>query len=164
VKIFNSKIYKSKFRQLRSGGHLHEVDTVKFPFTVNVACQEIVLSIGGNHMKKLDERHFKVMEMLMKKRTQKEIAEEIGVSRMTIHRWMKDPLFEREFKYVLRNHCKNHMKDVMDAMVSAAVEDRNAAAAKLIFQINNLMDADEPNVQVNNQIDLATIREELKNL
>ena len=95
-------------------------------------------------MKKLDERHFRVMELLMKKRTQKEI----GVSRMTIHRWMKDPLFEREFKHVLRNHCKNHMKDVMDAMVSAAVKDRNAAAAKLIFQINNLMDADEPNVQV----------------
>jgi DNA-binding XRE family transcriptional regulator len=55
-------------------------------------------------MKKLDERHFKAMELLMKKRTQKEIAEEIGVSRMTIHRWMKDPLFESEFKHVLRNY------------------------------------------------------------
>jgi transcriptional regulator with XRE-family HTH domain len=115
-------------------------------------------------MKKLDERHFKAMELLMKKRTQKEIAEEIGVSRMTIHRWMKDPLFESEFKHVLRNHCKNHMKDVLDAMIAAAVEDRNAAAAQLILKVNKLTDTDEPNVQVNNQIDLAAIREELKNL
>ena len=61
---------------------------------------------------------------------------------MAIHRWMKDPLFEREFQHAIRNGCKNRLNDVVNSMVDAAVEDRNTAAAKLIFQINNFMDAD----------------------
>lgn len=116
-------------------------------------------------MKRLDERHFKVMEMLMKKHTQQEIADELGVSRMTIHRWLKDPEFEAEYKHVLRNHSKNKLGDVLDAMVEAAIVEKSAAAAKLILEVNSMLKPDDKQqVTVNNQIDIAKIKEELKNL
>lgn len=114
---------------------------------------------------RLQDKHFKLMELLLEGKTQTEAAEILGVSRMTIHRWMKAEEWQEEYRAAIRNHSKNRLKDVVDAMIDASVKEKNAAAAKLIFEMNSLLKKEEkPNVTVKNEINLDKIREELKGL
>jgi AcrR family transcriptional regulator len=72
--------------------------------------------------------------------TQEEIAKECGVSRMTLYNWRtKDVEFQKALKRAIVANTLSDLPAVAKSMVDASVEDRNAAAAKLIFQMHEML-------------------------
>lgn len=116
----------------------------------------------------LAEKQYLLMELIFSGKTQAEAAEILGVSDKMVRRWMADENWDKEYRAAIRNHAKTRLKDVVDAMIEAAVQDRNAAAAKLILQMNGLLQREPVEViqpiTVRNEIDLNRIREELRGI
>ncbi|WNF06380.1 phBC6A51 family helix-turn-helix protein [Brevibacillus borstelensis] len=67
-------------------------------------------------------------------KTVTEIAQECGVSVSTLYAWRRKPDFQREIIAETRRNLVNVLPKVNAAMTEAAVDDKNAAAAKLIYQ------------------------------
>lgn len=118
--------------------------------------------------KKLDERHYKAMEMLLEGTyTMQEIADAVGISRRQLYNWLEWEEFERAYNNMVVNHGKNRLRDVMEALYSTAINDGSAAAAKLILEAHKILNQkQQQDVQVNvsNNVDLKSIREQLKRL
>jgi AcrR family transcriptional regulator len=118
--------------------------------------------------KGLDERHFKAMEMLLQGTfTMEEIAEEVGVSRRMLYYWMDNDEFKTTYNNMIINTGKNRLNDVMNAMYDAAIDERSAAAAKLILEAHDILNKKkEVDVNVNhgNSVDLQDIKNRLKQL
>lgn len=94
-------------------------------------------------LKRLETHHLTALYYLaLPKRggkTMEEIGKEAGVSRQSVYDWLKDPLFERELKRQITRNTLARLPEVADSMADAAIEDRNAAAAKLILQMNEML-------------------------
>jgi transposase-like protein len=72
--------------------------------------------------------------------TQEEIARECGVSRMTLYKWRThDEEFRKALKRAIVSNTLADLPAVVKSMSDAAVEDRNAAAAKLVFQLHAML-------------------------
>ncbi|SHE66595.1 Helix-turn-helix of insertion element transposase [Seinonella peptonophila] len=111
--------------------------------------------------KLLDTRHRKVMLMLLEGgRTMQQIADEIGVNRTTIYTWIGRPDFKREYNNMVISETKSQLSDVLQSMVDAAVEDRSAAAAKIILEANEVLGKKEDSkIEVhNNTVDVTELR------
>lgn len=109
---------------------------------------------------KFDHRHYKAMELMLQGRSNTSIAEELGISRMTLYNWTKKPEWQEEFRNMLRTHSASGLRKVIDSMESAAIEDRNAAAAKLLLQMNQLLEKENTaKNEVKVEINLDKIRE-----
>ncbi|NMD69612.1 hypothetical protein HHO41_04865 [Bacillus sp. DNRA2] len=66
--------------------------------------------------------------------TQDQIAEAVGVTRMTLHRWKQDIEFQDELKREIGRNTMNRIPDVLEAMFKSATQHGSANAAKLILQ------------------------------
>lgn len=91
----------------------------------------------------LDARHYKVIEYLAQPKkgglTMKQIAEEAGVTERTIYMWKKNPVFAKEFKKTIIQGTHDKLADVTAAMIKEVEVNGNAAMAKLIFQMNDML-------------------------
>lgn len=68
------------------------------------------------------------------------VAEECGVSRKTLYLWRnKNEEFKRELKKAIVANTLDKLPAVMNSMADAAIVDRNAQAAKLILQANDML-------------------------
>lgn len=118
--------------------------------------------------KKLDQRHFRAMEMLLEGTyTMQEIADEVGISRRQLYNWLEMDEFKTAYNNMVINHGKNRLREVMDSMYDAAIDERSAAAAKLILEAHEILNkkqTQDVNVHVDNNIDFKSIREQLKRL
>lgn len=118
--------------------------------------------------KRLDSRHYRAMEMLLEGTyTMQEIADEVGVSRRQLYNWMEWDEFKNAYNNMVINHGKNRLREVMDSLYQAAIDERSAAAAKLILEAHEILNkkqTQDVNVNVNNSIDLKSIREQLKKM
>lgn len=94
-------------------------------------------------LKRLEAHHLIALNYLAQPRragkTMEEIGKEAGVSRQAVYDWLKDPLFERELKRQIARNTLDRLPEVTDAMADAAIQDRNAAAAKLLLQMNEML-------------------------
>lgn len=94
-------------------------------------------------LKRLEAHHLIALNYLAQPRragkTMEEIGKEAGVSRQAVYDWLKDPLFERELKRQITRNTLDRLPEVTDAMADAAIQDRNAAAAKLLLQMNEML-------------------------
>lgn len=68
-----------------------------------------------------------------------EIAEMCGVSRQSLHNWRKDPLFERELKKQMVRNSQDKLPEVIESISYFAVNEGNAAMAKLALQLNGML-------------------------
>lgn len=119
--------------------------------------------------KNLDQRHFRAMEMLLEGTyTMQEIADEVGISRRQLYNWLEMDEFKTAYNNMVINHGKNRLREVMDSMYDAAIDERSAAAAKLILEAHEILNKkntiSDVNVHVDNNIDLKSIREQLKKM
>ncbi|MFM9327957.1 phBC6A51 family helix-turn-helix protein [Paenibacillus mesotrionivorans] len=60
----------------------------------------------GNYPKRrlpLDERHYRAIDLLTThpRKNHEEIAQELGITRMTLFRWRNRPDFDREYRRIL---------------------------------------------------------------
>lgn|SRR5690606_17126835 len=114
---------------------------------------------------KFDHRHYKAMELMLEGKTNTAIAEELGISRMTLYNWTRNPEWKNAFKNMLRTHSGSRLRDVIDSMTDAAIVDRNAAAAKLLLEMNQMLEKEEKQqVTAKVEINLDKIRDELGKL
>jgi hypothetical protein len=113
-------------------------------------------------MKRLDEKYMTAMTLLLAGKNVAETAEEVGISRRQLYRWMEKPLFSQTMNKMIVNNTKHKVSEVIDAIIKAAVEDRNAQAGRLILETHDLYKgADKLEFNVNNnEIDLEKIRAE----
>lgn len=94
-------------------------------------------------LKRLNAEHYIAIGELARVKSERKTAEEIaalcGVSRATIFNWKKDPLFERELKRQIVRNGQSMLPEVIDNMYRVAAETENAAMAKLVLQMNDLL-------------------------
>lgn len=71
--------------------------------------------------------------------TYKEIAERIGVDERTIRNWRKTPEFDAEYKAEVVRTTHARLPEVMASLADHAIENGNAAMAKLILEANRML-------------------------
>lgn len=80
----------------------------------------------GNYPKRrlpLDERHYRAIEMLTRvpRMTHDEIAQELGICRMTLARWRKRPDFNREYQRLMRAITDEMYKRIKNRVWASAM-------------------------------------------
>jgi len=91
-----------------------------------------------------------------------EIAKECGVTERTLYTWRQDPVFERERVAEMRRNVLDRVPEINDAMIDAAIVEKNAAAAKLIYQQLGML-TDKVEVETNQKADVPDL-DELKRM
>lgn len=93
--------------------------------------------------KLLTPQQYEAIELLAQKSTERitkgEIAERIGISSRTLQRWQRDASFQAEYKEAVLRASASRMPEVLAAMADAAIQQHNAAAARLIMQANGYL-------------------------
>lgn len=94
-------------------------------------------------LKRLEAHHLIAIGYLALPRrggkTMEQIAKECQVDRTTIYNWLKEPLFEKELKKEIARQSLSRLPEVIDSMADAAIKEGNAAAAKLVLQVNDML-------------------------
>lgn len=72
-------------------------------------------------------------------KTYEQIAEECGVTERTIYNWLNDDTFDAELRKQSKRIASKYVPDVTMAMVDTAIRDGNAAAAKLILTMAEVL-------------------------
>lgn len=94
-----------------------------------------------------------------------EIAAEAGVSRRIIYEWLKDPLFDRELKKEIVRQTTARLPEVMESLTDAVVKEHNAAAAKLLLQVNGMLtDKVEVETRQGDSTDVEALRARIEQL
>lgn len=121
-------------------------------------------------IKRLNTEHYIAIKWLaMPQRggkTMDDIAKEAGCARSTLYEWKKDPLFERELKREIIRQTHDRLPELFESMIDHAIRDGNAAMAKLVVQVNDML---TDKVEVNNVgdgvgVDRDALRERLERL
>lgn len=71
--------------------------------------------------------------------TQEQIAERCGVARSTLYEWKRKPEFEAELKAEIVRRSHDRLPELIDSMARYAIEDGNAAMAKLVLEANRML-------------------------
>ncbi|MGM0807505.1 MAG: phBC6A51 family helix-turn-helix protein [Bacillota bacterium] len=104
---------------------------------------------------RLSDEHYHAIELLAqpkdKRMTNDAIAKEVGCHRNSIYNWLKDPLFQKEYKRIVSSVRLKRLGDVIDAVIDAAIEDKNAASQKLFLQYQEVLGGSDVQVNVNNR-------------
>jgi len=99
--------------------------------------------------------------------TMQQVADKAQVSRMTLYRWLDDPVFAAELKKRMIRNTRDVMPDMLNEAVKGVTEDRNAAMLKLFLQMNDMLtDAINVGDKLDNAGDIDAMRkriEEYKN-
>ena len=90
-------------------------------------------------MKYLNENQYKAIGLLLEGKKHVEIAEEIGVHRNTITNWTKEDLFQSELRKAATRHSQNRLGELVSKMYEVAINDRSAAMAKLLLQMQGMI-------------------------
>ncbi|RCX22945.1 putative insertion element HTH domain-containing protein [Fontibacillus phaseoli] len=72
-------------------------------------------------------------------KTYEEIAEICGVHFNTLGNWRKDKTFDAELKRAIVRNNSAKLPEVVESMAEWAIREGNAAAAKLVLQINGML-------------------------
>ncbi|MGM0904251.1 MAG: phBC6A51 family helix-turn-helix protein [Bacillota bacterium] len=93
--------------------------------------------------KRLNAEHYIAIKWLAQPKrgglTMDEVAKEVGVARSTLYEWKKDPLFERELKREIVRQTHDRLPELFESMIDHAIKDGNAAMAKLVVQVNDML-------------------------
>jgi len=90
-------------------------------------------------MKYLNENQYKAIGLLLEGKKHVEIAEELGVHRNTITNWTKEDLFQNELRKAATRHSQNRLGELVSKMYEVAINDRSAAMAKLLLQMQGML-------------------------
>ena len=115
-------------------------------------------------IKRIDEIHQQVIAGLLARKPRTEIALELGIHRNTIGKWEKDPLFQAELKKTVVQRTHGRLDELVNAMMDTAITEGNAAMAKLVLQMNDML-TDKVSVEsrtVDSSVDYDALDDEIK--
>lgn len=123
--------------------------------------------------KRLEPHHYQAIEYLSQPdygglKTKTAVAEAVGVSRKSLYKWLKDPLFNRELKAQIRRNVGDQVPNVLKAMADAAITEKNAKAAEIILKafgdiITDQVEVDQT-LRTGNDVDVQAIVERAKQI
>lgn len=94
-------------------------------------------------LKRLNNEHLIAIKWLAQPKyggkTLGEIAEICEVTERTLYNWRQDTLFERELKREMVRFQQGKLPEVLSNIYSVAAESENAAMAKLVLQLNDML-------------------------
>lgn len=96
----------------------------------------------GVHMRLETSHYIAINYLSLPKRaglTMQQIADEAGVSRMTLYRWQENPVFAAELKKRMIRNSRMYMPDMIHEAMKGVTEDRNAAMFKIFLQMNDML-------------------------
>ncbi|ETT64934.1 hypothetical protein BSK66_07940 [Paenibacillus odorifer] len=98
-------------------------------------------------------------------KTYEEIADICDVHFNTLGNWRKDKAFDAELKRAIVRNNSAKLPEVVESMADWAIREGNAAAAKLVLQINGmLMDKLEVETKLDSGTDVAALTARIKAL
>ena len=71
--------------------------------------------------------------------TYEQVAEEVGVTRMTLSRWRKNDVFNKEFKRTIMNSTLDRMPEIMASIPDHIIKNGNAAMYRTFMQAHGLL-------------------------
>ncbi|MCI1859762.1 MAG: phBC6A51 family helix-turn-helix protein [Sporolactobacillus sp.] len=71
--------------------------------------------------------------------TYKEVADRVGVSRMTLHRWRNDDAFCDELKRTVVRNTLDRLPDVLESVPDHIINEGNAAMLRTYLQMHGLL-------------------------
>ncbi|MHA7962866.1 phBC6A51 family helix-turn-helix protein [Paenibacillus sp. CAU 1782] len=92
-------------------------------------------------------------------KTYEQIAELAGVTARTVENWRKDDSFDRELKRAIVRNNSGRLPEVITSLTDAVINEHNAAAAKLLLQVNGML---TDKVEVETKSDVGTDVEALR--
>lgn len=116
--------------------------------------------------KALSATQYEAIDLLVlrgkQKMTKGAIAEKLGINPRTLRRWEQDPVFIAEYKRLVVQATTSRMPEILDALTDAVIEDRSAAAAKLLLQMHGMLTQTVEVKQVEKPIDREDLERRLK--
>jgi len=95
--------------------------------------------------------------------TLEQVAHEVGVERMTLHRWRQDDAFNDELKRTIMRSTIDRLPDVMQSVPDHIINDGNAAMFRTLLQAQGLL-TEKVEVETSDKsVDIDAIRERLRN-
>lgn len=78
--------------------------------------------------------------MLIEGKTQKAIADELGVHRQTVGGWVRDnAAFDKAYLDEVRRITHKRLPELMSAMMEVAINEGSAAMTKLVLEANGML-------------------------
>ena len=94
-----------------------------------------------------------------------QIAERCGVHRSTVFEWKRKPEFEAELKAEIVRATHDRLPELMASMAEFAINDGNAAMAKLVLEANRMLTKQaEVTVDTGKSVSTEELQERLKAL
>ena len=94
-------------------------------------------------MAKLNEKQIAAIEyMALPKRgglTYVQIAEKVGVSEQTIHRWKNDDTFYNALSRTIVRNTQDRLPELFDAAIDGVITEKNAALFRTLIQAHGLL-------------------------
>lgn len=90
-------------------------------------------------MRYLNDNQYKAIGLLLEGKKNVEIADELGVHRNTVTNWLKDDFFQSELRQAATRHSQSRLGELVSVMYDAAINDRSAAMAKLLLQMQGML-------------------------
>ncbi|TCM89612.1 putative insertion element HTH domain-containing protein [Paenibacillus sp. BK033] len=98
-------------------------------------------------------------------KTYAEVAAICGVTDRTLENWRKDPTFDRELKRAMIRNNSDKLPELVESIVDIAIQDRNAAMAKLALQVNDMLtDRVEVETKDSASTDIDALKERIEAL
>lgn len=98
-------------------------------------------------------------------KTYDEVAEICGVTARTIENWRKDKSFDTELKRAIVRNNSGKLPEMVTSLVDVAIREGNAAAAKLVLQMNDMLtDRVSLDTNVTEVTDVDALRERIEAL
>lgn len=115
---------------------------------------------------KLSESQYAAIAILSQPKraglTYEQIAEQLGISTVTLFRWRRDDRFNDELKREIMRSTIDRLPEVMASVPDHIINDGNAAMLRTLLQSHDML-TDKVEVETNDKaIDIDAIRAKLK--
>ncbi len=95
--------------------------------------------------------------------TYEQIAEEVGVSSVSLRKWRKDDTFNDELKRQVVRNTIDRLPDIMASIPDHIIKDGNAAMLRTLLQTHGMLtDKVEVETKGNNDGDVDAMRAEIE--
>ncbi len=118
--------------------------------------------------KRLTEKQIAAITILAQPKraglTYEQIADQVGVSRQTLHEWRKDTRFNEELKKEIVRNTLDDLPEIMKSVPQHIIKDGNAALFRTLLQAHGLLTEKVEVANVASDSDADAIKAEIERM
>ncbi len=119
-------------------------------------------------MKRLTEKQVAAITILAQPKraglTYEQVADQVGVSRQTLHEWRKDTKFNDELKKEIVRNTLDDLPEIMKSVPQHIIKDGNAALFRTLLQAHGLLTEKVEVANVAGDSDADAIKAEIERM